>query len=150
MTLSELLSEDRIVLDFKAKNREEALAELVRLVDDDVDRDALLSELQEREELGSTGVGNGVALPHARLDAVQVPTVAFARAQKPVDFGAIDGSPCHLFFLVVAPGDESQQDKYLQTMAKISRIMRDAAAREALSRAGSPAAVLEAVREAEG
>ena len=149
MKLSELMLEDKIVLDFKARNKKEVIDALVETVVNGFDREKVLSALLEREELGSTGVGNGVALPHVRMESVHTPVVVFARSHKPVDFGAIDGVPCSLFFLVLGPTGQVPQEEYLQAMAKISRLMRDPIAREKLNKVSTAGEAVDAIREYE-
>lgn len=145
MKLTDLLSEERIVLDMDAKTKEEIIAKLVDLVINGYDRRAVLDAILEREELGSTGIGHGVAVPHVRLDAVDAAEVVFGRSARPVDFEALDEEPCALFFLVLGPTRQDAQEKYLQTMAKISRLMRNAETRQALMTAASPGALMAAI-----
>ncbi|MBT3295478.1 MAG: PTS sugar transporter subunit IIA [Verrucomicrobia bacterium] len=145
MKLSESLSADHIVLDFEAKKKDDAIGALVDPVVNGFDRDTVLAEILEREELGSTGVGQGVAVPHVRLAAIQEPSVVFGRAAKPVDFDAIDDEPCSLFFLVLGPTSADAQDGYLKTMAKISRLMRSAETRSKLMAAASESEVIDII-----
>ena len=149
MKLTELLKEQRIALDVEAKTRDEMIGKLVDLVVNGYDRQAVLDAIMEREKLGSTGIGHGVALPHVRLDAVNAAEIAFGRSTRPVDFDAIDDEPCSLFFLVLGPTSQDAQEKYLQTMAKISRLMRNAEIREALGAAATPSAALAVIAEQE-
>jgi fructose-specific phosphotransferase system IIA component len=93
-------------------------------------RDALLESLMEREGLGSTGIGHGVAIPHGRCRDVSKPAIAFARSEREVDFDSIDGQPTRIFFLLVAP--ENGSNEHLHLLAKIARLMRDSATRELL------------------
>lgn len=145
MKLSNSLSADRIVLDFEAKKKEDAIGALVDPVVNGYDRDAIIKEILEREALGSTGVGQGVAIPHVRMDAVDEPAVVFGRAAKPIDFEAIDDEPCSLFFLVVGPTSADAQDAYLKTMAKISRLMRNADVRTQLASAAGERDVIDVI-----
>ena len=149
MKLSELLREDKIILDFKAKNKDAVLEVLVDKAVNGLSREALLSALREREKLGSTGVGFGVAVPHVRLDTVTEPVVVFGRTREAVDFDAMDGEPCRLFFLVLGPTRQDVQDAYLSTMAKISRLMRQEPVRMALLQTSSPREVLDLIRQRE-
>ena len=142
MKLADLLKEQRIVLDVDAKTKEDIIGKLVDLVVNGYDRETLLAAIMEREKLGSTGVGQGVAVPHVRLDAVETPEVAFGRSARPIDFEALDEEPCSLFFLVLGPTRQDAQEKYLQTMAKISRLMRNTDIREALVSASTPTTAL--------
>ncbi len=149
MKLSELLEEKRIALDIRAKNKTDLIGSLVDLVINGFDRDTVLESVIEREKLGSTGIGHGVAIPHIRLDSVQRPAVAFGRSAEPVDFDSIDEEPCSLFFLVVGPSNQEFQEEYLKVMAKISRLMRISALRERLMTAVTPDEVLKAIMEEE-
>ena len=145
MKLSECLTEERVVLDFDAKTKEDAIGALVGPVVNGFDRATVVSEIVEREKLGSTGVGQGVAIPHVRMDAIQEPSVVFGRSSRPVEFEAIDEAPCTLFFLVLGPTSADAQDAYLKTMAKISRLMRSAEVRKTLTEAGSAGEIISAI-----
>ena len=145
MKLSEVLTEERVVLDFDAKTKEDAIGALVGPVVNGFDRETVLSEIVEREKLGSTGVGQGVAIPHVRMEAIQEPSVVFGRSSRPVEFDAIDEEPCSLFFLVLGPTSADAQDAYLKTMAKISRLMRSADVRQKLAAAGTAAEIISAI-----
>lgn len=101
-----------------------------------VDRPLLLSRLKAREELGSTGFGRGVAIPHARLPGLKRPVSAFLRMAAPVDFGAVDGAPVDFVFALVSP--EQAGATHLQALAAISRTMRDERMYERLVNAASP------------
>ena len=149
MKLSEIIKEEDIILDFKANTKSDVLKILVGNVKNHFDADSLLSLLMEREKLGSTGVGEGVALPHVRMDSIESPIVVLGRSQKPLDFDAIDKKPCRLFFLVLGPTKQEAQEEYLQTMAKISRLMRDVEVRQKLLRAKTPAEIVARIKELE-
>ena len=145
MKLTEMLKEERVVLDVDVKNKEEAIGKLVDLVVNGYDRKTLVDAILDREKLGSTGIGHGVAVPHVRLDSVKTAEIVFGRSLRPVDFDAIDDEPCSLFFLVIGPTRQEGQDSYLQTMAKISRLMRNSDLREAFKSAATPAALIAAI-----
>lgn len=149
MKLANLLSEQRMVLDMDVKTKEDAIGKLVDLMANGYDRQGLVEAIMEREKLGSTGIGHGVAVPHVKLDAVDTTEIAFGRSARPVDFEAIDDEPCSLFFLILGPTRQEAQEKYLQTMAKISRLMRHAEIRKALASAGTPAEALAVIAENE-
>ncbi len=149
MQLSEIIPESHILLNISAKSKHEVFSALVQPLANDFDTGSLLSALIQREELGSTGVGWGVAVPHVRLDEVETPVVVFGHLDKPIDFAAIDDEPCDIFFLVLAPSRKEEQDKYLQIMARISRLMRDKDVREKMSQATEPAQVLDIIRSQE-
>jgi PTS system nitrogen regulatory IIA component len=150
--LSELLSPAAINLHLAAAQRDEVLAELVgqikSLAGEPKARQTLLQALQEREKLHSTGIGDGVALPHARnalVGLVDRPILIFGRHDQGIAYGAIDGAPARLFFLLVAP----TVTQHLAMLARISRLLRDPKLRKALLAAESPEKVRAVVREAE-
>lgn len=125
MNLSERIIPSCVVLDIKAKTREKVIESLLnRLLEagKSFDRDQVLNEILRREALGSTGVGYGVAIPHARVDGVHEMLVAFGRTRSGIDVEAIDKEPARLFFLVIGPKEDAGE--YLQTIARISRLMR--------------------------
>jgi PTS system nitrogen regulatory IIA component len=149
MKLTDLLNEQRILLGVESRTKEEIIGKLVGLMANGYDRQALLDAVMEREKLGSTGIGHGVAVPHVKLDAVSMAEVAFGRSARPIDFGAIDDEPCSLFFLILGPTRQDAQEKYLQTMAKISRLMRNADIRKALASARTADEVLAVIAQNE-
>lgn len=134
----------------KAGTKEEILSELVGvLVENGTIASArpLLDALLEREELGSTGIGCGVAVPHGRCKEVTRPAVILGRTEAEVEFGAIDGQPARLFFLLVAP--ENGDNEHLHLLAEIARLMKDPAIREALLRLETPEEVAALIGEKE-
>jgi mannitol/fructose-specific phosphotransferase system IIA component (Ntr-type) len=147
--LYELMSEKKVVLDFRAGSKKEAMERLIDPVAGGAAKTAILASLMEREELGTTGIGFGVAVPHVRQDSITEPVVVFGRSAKPLDFDAMDGAPCSLFFLVMGPVKSDAQESYLHAMAKISRLMRQPQNRERLMKAASVADVMTVVREGE-
>jgi PTS system nitrogen regulatory IIA component len=112
-----------------------AMAEAARLSSRDV-----FEALQERERLGSTGVGEGVAIPHARIEGLQRPIGGFARLLEPVDFEAIDERKADLVFMLLAPTDSGAE--HLRALARVARIFRQEPIRAALRRAQTAEAVL--------
>ena len=90
----------------------------------DLDQETIVRALQERETLGPTGVGHGVALPHARIAGLNEVKAAFIRLEKPIDFNAVDRQPVDLFFCLLAP--ENAGVEHLKALALVSRTMRDA------------------------
>ncbi|WP_394730263.1 PTS sugar transporter subunit IIA [Altererythrobacter sp. GH1-8] len=105
----------------------------------DIDEAAVLDGLEERERLGSTGFGRGVAIPHTRSDAIKRPIVVLLRLESPVEFDAADGMPVDLVFGLVSP--ERSGATHLHALAAISRLVRDDAMHEALNEATSPEAL---------
>jgi mannitol/fructose-specific phosphotransferase system IIA component (Ntr-type) len=150
--LSELLSPATIQLHLAGTERDAVLQELVQLVPElgalpDA-RETLLRALVERELLHSTGIGDGIAIPHARnalVGLVNRPVIIFGRHDAGVAYGAIDGAPARLFFLLIAP----TVTQHLAMLARISRLLRDPRLRLGLLAAQVPDDVLQLVRESE-
>src|SRR5690242_13149733 len=152
VSLSELLSPARINLNLQSNDREAVLEELVNqipeLADQPESRQTLLRALHEREQLHSTGIGDSVALPHARnalVGLVERPVVVFGRSTSGIPFGAIDGEPSKLFFLLVAP----TVTEHLSVLARLSRLLRDPKVRHELLAVDSQEKALNVIREAE-
>jgi mannitol/fructose-specific phosphotransferase system IIA component (Ntr-type) len=152
IVLSQLLSPTSINLELKSTDREAVLEELVNQVSAIAKqpdaRQTLLRALHEREQLHSTGIGDGVALPHARnalVGLVDRPVIVFGRSTQGVPFGAIDGAPSKLFFLLVAP----TVTEHLAMLARLSRLLRDPKLRHELLSVNTPNKALALIREAE-
>ncbi len=150
--LSKLISPATINLNLKSNDRDAVLAELVDQIPDLKDqpeaRQTLLRALHEREQLHSTGIGDGIALPHARnalVGLVDHPIIVFGRHAAGIPFDSIDKAPAQLFFLLVAP----TVTQHLGILARISRLLRDPKLRKQLLAATQPAQVLTILGEAE-
>lgn len=129
-----LFSEELFIADLKARDRDGALQEMVdHAAKAGVirDRDVILGMLKNRESLGSTGLGLGVAFPHGRSLAIPSLMALFARSPKGVDYGAIDGKPVHLFFMFIAPPVE-KENRYLPALGQVVEMIRDEATRQRL------------------
>jgi mannitol/fructose-specific phosphotransferase system IIA component (Ntr-type) len=153
VVLSQLLTPATMVLHLHAGQRDAIFVELINRIPDLAQkpegRQRLLRALQEREQLHSTGIGDGVAIPHARhaiAGLADHPIIVFGRHLPGIAYGAIDGAPVQLFFLLLAPS----VSQHLQTLARLTRLLRDAALRKALLAAEKPETVLAVIREAEG
>lgn len=132
MSLSDLIPAGGLVTDLAATSRKQALLAMCDLAQRTlhVPSRPILDAVSERERLGSTGIGNGVAIPHARTSLVDRTCAVFARLRQPVDFEAIDNRPADLIFLLLAP-EESGAD-HLKALARISRMMRQDVVRQNL------------------
>ncbi len=131
MKISELLNPQAIGADLKASSKDAVLTELTEAllaVAPTLRRDEVLQVLQERERLGSTGIGDGVAIPHGKLKGIPELMLAFGRSVSGVDFESMDGQPAHLFFLLIAP--EESVGVHLKTLARISKLLKDADVRQ--------------------
>ncbi|MEO0094782.1 MAG: PTS sugar transporter subunit IIA [candidate division WOR-3 bacterium] len=124
MNLASLLSRDRINLELKSTKKEEVLKDLVYMIKSKTDAELIYSTLLKREELGSTGIGKGIAIPHCRSLAVSKLEIAVGRTIKPINFNAIDKKPVSLFFLIIAP-PQDPGNQYLITLGKIVQISRE-------------------------
>jgi len=112
---------------------------------DGIDADQLVEVLWERERLGSTAIGDGIAIPHGKLPGLQGVIGAFGCHPAGVDFDSLDGSPTHLLFLLVAPEDSVGQ--HLKALARVSRLLKDRAFRERLLAAPDRAALYALIRQ---
>jgi PTS system nitrogen regulatory IIA component len=148
MKIMDILVRDAVILDVESADKPAILAQLARAVaasEPGLDPDRLLGVLIERENLQSTGIGDGVAIPHGKLPGLHRLLAGFARSRPGVDFESIDGQPTHLFLLLVVP--EHSGGMHLKALARISRFFRDAAFRKALMEAESREDVLRAIEE---
>ena len=133
MKISDILVRGASILDLTATAKEDVLAELagaLSAAEPALESEGLLQVLKDREALQSTGIGEGVAIPHGKLNGLDRLVATFARSRAGVDFESIDGQPTHLFFLLVVP--EQSGGQHLKALARISRFFRDASFRERL------------------
>ncbi len=133
MNISDALRESCVVADLKGETKEEVLTELVSALRQEgliPDVGEALKVILEREKLGSTGIGEGVAIPHGKMRGVETILCAFGRSKKGVDFGAVDRQPVHIFFLLLAP--EETTGLHLKMLSRISRILRESSFRKRL------------------
>ena len=125
MDLGDLIAPEAVVSRLKAKNKKQALQELARKAEDltGLDQAVVFEVLLQRERLGSTGVGRGIAIPHGRLPGLEGVVTVFARLEEPIPFDSIDEEPVDLVFLLLAP--EHAGADHLKALARISRLLRD-------------------------
>ena len=150
MNLSDHISEDVVCLDIKSTVRDEAITELAELLKASPyisDCDAYLKDVFVREQLGTTGIGKGVAIPHARTDTVKDFVVAVGRSNEGVDFQAIDGQPVKLIILMGTP--LGKVGEYLKILAHLSYLLKRGGFVESLMRAVNKAMVVELFRNNE-
>jgi len=135
MKIVEFLRSDAVLASLSGQTGQAVLSELCRplAVSQRVDAQKLLETLLDREKLGSTGIGEGVAIPHGKVPGLPGLMASFGRSVAGIDFRAIDGRPTHLFFALFAP--ENSAGAHLKALARISRIFKNAAFREAIMRA---------------
>jgi PTS system nitrogen regulatory IIA component len=148
MKIMDILVNDAVILELGVRTKRDVLSELadaLAKVEPQIEADRLLEVLLEREALQSTGIGEGVAIPHGKLAGLDRLVASFARSSEGVDFDSIDGQNTNHFFLLVVP--EHSGGQYLKALARISRFFRDAAFRRQLSEAASVQDILRAIEE---
>ena len=148
MKIVDFLNEKAVIATMKATTKEAALKELVETLakaEGIRNRDELVKVLLSREALGSTGIGQGVGIPHGKTNSVKRLVAAFGISHAGINFDALDGEPVYLFFLLVAPEDSS--GPHLKGLARISRLLKDKFFRESLKALTDEKAILKLIRE---
>jgi len=148
--LSELLAPDRVRVPLTSRDKSSVLRELVELLvlTTGGSADDILHAVREREACQSTGFGHGVAIPHARTPTLPGLTLVAGQTAQPIDYGALDGKPVRLFFLLAGP--EAMAASQVRALARIARLVRREYVRDRLMEAGTSEAFCRVVREAEG
>ncbi len=150
MLLTDLLTVERIKIPLEARSKDAILRELVEVIRDQngfSDHEDILRAVRERESVLSTGIGNGVAIPHGKSPAVPDLIMAAGSTPVPIDFDALDGAPVNLFFLLVGP--ETAAGPHIKALSRISRVVRRDDARERLIHSKSAEEFFRALQEAE-
>lgn len=147
MQLQDFVSADLVAIDVAASDKQQLLTQLVELLLESGrvrDRDALMRELVKRELVMSTGIGGGIAIPHALTNDIESLTVVFARTAAPIDFQALDSQPVDLVFMLVGP--KSAASLYVKLLARVSRLLQNEAFKERLRGAAQVEEVMDAFR----
>ncbi len=150
LKISDYLKPEAIIMEIKAKEKLAAINELVaHMVENKLvsNGDEFIKALAKRENLESTGIGDGIAIPHARTNAVKDLILAFARSPKGIDFSSVDGKPSHIIFLIASP--EGKKSEYILALAKLSRLLRKHAVRELLRNAKEPEEIMDIIKKNE-
>ncbi|SFP53990.1 PTS fructose transporter subunit IIABC [Salibacterium halotolerans] len=150
MKITELLQKDTMVLDLGADSKDGVIDELVHVLDKAgnlSDPSAFKEAIHGREKESSTGIGEGIAIPHAKTQAVKTPAIAFGRSQEGTDYESLDGQPAHLFFMIAA--SEGANQDHLQTLSRLSTLLMDETFRQDLLQASSEDEVLTLVDQKE-
>ncbi len=137
MRISEIVSPEAVVSDLRAETKEGVLRELseaIAGVMPALSAETVAAILMDRESLGSTGIGDGAAIPHGKVAGIDRLVAAFGRSRAGVQFQSLDGKPAHLFFAIVAP--EQSAGLHLKALARISRLLKDDRVRRSLLEAG--------------
>ena len=141
MELADLLQPQNVIARLRATSKKQALQELAKRAAEITGQPerAIFSTLMKRERLGTTGVGNGIAIPHGKLPGLERMYGIFARLDHPIDFESIDERPVDLIFMLLAP--ESSAADHLKALARVSRLLRDKTACEKLRGTDDPEAL---------
>ena len=150
MKITDFLSKSRVKINLQSRKKKDAIREIVDLVIHAGDvkkkaRDEIIDALFKREKVGSTGIGQGIAIPHAKSDKVENVIGAFGSSKEGIEFDALDGEPVHLIFLLIVPQEKAKL--YLEALAKISRFLKDKFFRQALKEAKTPQEAMKTIEE---
>lgn len=148
MKMMDFLNEKAVCANLKASTKEDAIKELVELLAKAQlikDKEKIVRTLLDREALGSTGIGQGVAIPHGKSESVKELVAAFGLSQKGVNFDSLDGEPVFIFFLLVAPEDSA--GPHLKALARISRLLKDKYFRDTLKSAKDEKTLLKIIKQ---
>ncbi|UXS21294.1 PTS fructose transporter subunit IIABC [Staphylococcus delphini] len=150
MRITELLTKETIAMDLSATTKEGAIDELAQQLNQAGKLNHLddyIVAIHKREQQSSTGIGEGIAIPHAKVEAVKTPAIAFGKSKAGVDYDSLDMQPAHLFFMIAAPATGAQT--HLDALAKLSSVLMDESVRQALLEADSPEEVLAIINKAD-
>jgi mannitol/fructose-specific phosphotransferase system IIA component (Ntr-type) len=148
MNLASLLSKDRINLALKPGKKNKVIEDLVYSIKKGADAELIVSTLQKREELGSTGIGKGIAIPHCRSLAVDKLEIAVGRTTKAINFAAIDKKPVSLIFLIIAP-PQDPGNQYLITLGKIVQIAKELTKKNLIQKPQTPEEFISLINQIE-
>ena len=147
----DFLCDKCIIPDLNTKSKEEALANLAKRVaeiEPALDQDAVLSVLNEREQLGSTGIGGGVAIPHGKLPELDHMLILVGRSPGGIPFDAMDHRPVHIMFLLLAP--DKLATPYLKLLAQVSRVLKTQEVHQRIMEASDAPSIQKVIKEIDG
>ena len=150
MNLLDILSLESTIVDLKGESKEDIIAELVNSLpvgDAITDRDQVLQAVLDREKIMSTGIGDGIAIPHGKSAAVTELVAAMGTQRRGVDFDALDGEPAFVFFLLVSPANVS--GPHIKALARISRLLKNDEFKKKLIEANSAEEIIATIEAAE-
>ena len=152
MQITDFLSKKAIVTDIKSTKKEDVIKELVDALINAGEiekrfRNKLIDALMERESLGSTAIGQGIAIPHAKSDSLAKLVAAFGISKRGVDFDSLDGELAYIFFLLLAPQDSA--GPHLKALARISRLLKDKYFRDTLRACEDEKAIIKTITQEE-
>lgn len=148
MKLADFLCKKAITVELQSTTKKEVVQELIALlaegeVIDKKNKNKIFDVIMAREQLGSTAIGQGVAIPHAKFEGVDKLTAALGISKRGVDFDSLDGEPAYIFFLLIAPADSA--GPHLKALARISRLLKDKFFRDSLRAAENTKAILKLI-----
>ena len=146
--IKNILKEESIILDLTSKNKLDVLKELLDVIcmtDGTIDKDIALKVLLDREKLGSTGIGENIAIPHCKYKGIDRILASFGRSTEGIDFEAIDRRPTHLFFLLLLP--DNSAGLHLKILARISRMLKNANIRDRILKSNSREEIYKIITE---
>ncbi|RAK18938.1 PTS system D-fructose-specific IIA component (F1P-forming) (Frc family) /PTS system D-fructose-specific IIB component (F1P-forming) (Frc family) /PTS system D-fructose-specific IIC component (F1P-forming) (Frc family) [Anoxybacillus vitaminiphilus] len=150
MRITDLLTKDTMILELKAKTKEAVIEELANKLDETgklYDKEAFKKAIFAREAQSTTGIGEGIAIPHAKTTAVKIPAVALGRSKEGIDYESLDGKPSHLFFMIAAP--EGANNTHLEVLSRLSTLLMNASFRSKIESASTKEEILDVIREKE-
>lgn len=150
MKLTDFLIEEAVIYELKLRDKKDAIAEMVEALTRShkiptKEVDSVLTALMKREQLGSTGIGGGVAVPHTKHRCISRLVVTVARSEEGLDFDALDGEPVHLVFLLLSPNETA--GAHLQALERIATLIRDSDFRRFMTTASDKEEMIEILRE---
>ena len=150
MNLLDILSEKSVIVGLQGETKEEIIEELVDSLEEGVaisDREKVLQSVLDREKIMSTGIGDGIAIPHGKSDAVITLSAALGTQKRGANFEALDGEPAYVFFLLVSPANIS--GPHIKALARISRLLKNEDFKKRLTAASSPEELIGEISEEE-
>lgn len=153
MKISEFLCSKAVTAELKSANKKDIIEELVDLLIsggalEKKQKSKVIEVLMAREALGSTAIGQGIAIPHGKCDSVNKLIAALGVSKKGIDFDSLDGEPAYIFFLLIAPIDSA--GPHLKALARISRLLKDKYIRESLKNSKDDKAILKLLSQEDG
>ncbi len=150
MKITDFLDKRCVIIGMRSRTKKEAIKELLTKLKENgfiKDEKEILETVMEREKLGSTGIGQGIAVPHAKSDQIENLVAALGISKTGIDFNSLDGEPVNIVFLVLAP--TKSVGLHLKALAKIARLLKDRVFRNALKDAQSPEEIMDLIKEDE-
>ena len=147
MKISQLLNKDSIIANLNARDKKGTIDELAKSISQTIktSEKEIANVLMEREQLGSTGIGGGIAIPHGKLDSVGSIIVGFGLSQKGVEYDSLDNRPVHIFFLLLTP--ENSTGGHLKVLSQISKLLKMESFKKKLLSANSPDEIFDIIEE---